>query len=58
MPKTALVAAFVAAAIEYPLAKKYPTTPSTGTFVRMAAVGALTYVSVVIAERLTKKETP
>jgi hypothetical protein len=55
---TALVAALIAAAIEYPLAKKYPTTPPTDTFVRMAAVGVLTYASITIAERLTKKETP
>jgi hypothetical protein len=56
--KPALVAALVSAAIEYPLGKRYPTTPPTNIVARMAAVAAITYVSILVAERLTKKETP
>lgn len=56
---TALVAALVSAAIEYPLGKRYPTTPPTNIVARMAAVGVLTYVSILVAVQLTKKkETP
>jgi hypothetical protein len=56
--KPALTAALVSAAIEYPLAKRYPTTPPTNIVARMAAVAAITYVSILVAEQLTKKETP
>jgi hypothetical protein len=54
----AVVAAFIAAALEYPLAVRYPTTPSTGTLTRMAVVGGVAFVSVLVAQRLAKKETP
>jgi hypothetical protein len=56
--KPAVVAALVSAAIEYPLAKKYPTSPPTNMLVRMAVTGMLTYVSILVAEQLTKRGTP
>lgn len=54
----ALTAALVSALVEYPLAKRYPTTPPTGMLVRMAVAGGMTLVAVLVAQRLTKKETP
>jgi hypothetical protein len=53
--KLALTAALVSAAIEYPLAKRYPTSPPTNLLVRMAVAGALTYVSIVVANRIVRK---
>ena len=38
----AIAAALVTAALEYPLSKRYPTTPPTGTLVRMAVAGVAT----------------
>jgi regulator of sirC expression with transglutaminase-like and TPR domain len=52
----AVTAAFVTAALELPLARQYPTTPPTGTLVRMAVAGGLTFVSILVAQRLSKKE--
>lgn len=56
----ALTAALVSALVEYPLAKRYPTTPPTNLAVRMAVAGGMTLVAVLVAQRLTssKKETP
>jgi hypothetical protein len=53
--KLAVTAAIISAAIEYPLAKRYPTSPPTNLLVRMAVAGALTYVSTIIAERILRK---
>ncbi|NCA16982.1 MAG: hypothetical protein EBS90_08040 [Betaproteobacteria bacterium] len=53
--KLALTAALVSAAIEYPLSKKYPTSPPTHTLIRMAVAGALTYASIVVARRIVRK---
>lgn len=54
----ALTAALVTAALELPLARRYPTVPPTGTLVRMAVAGGLTYVAVLVAQRLLQKDTP
>jgi regulator of sirC expression with transglutaminase-like and TPR domain len=54
----AATAALVTAALELPLSRQYPTVPPTGTLVRMAVAGGMTYVAVLVAQRLTKKETP
>jgi hypothetical protein len=56
--KLAITAALVTAALELPLSRQYPTVPPTGTLVRMAVAGGMTYVAVLVAQRLTKKETP
>jgi len=53
--KLAVTAALVSAMIEYPLARKYPTVPPTNVLVRMAVTGALTYVSIVVANRIVRK---
>lgn len=50
----ALAAALVSTVIEYPLAKRYPTSPPTNLAVRMAVVGGITLVAVLVAQRLTK----
>ena len=54
----ALTAALVTAALELPLSRQYPTVPPTGTLVRMAVAGGMTLVAVLVAQRLTKKDTP
>lgn len=54
----AVIAALVSAVVEYPLAKRYPTSPPTNTLARMAVAGGMTLVAVLVAQRLTKKETP
>lgn len=54
----ALTAALVTAALELPLSRKYPTVPPTGTLVRMAVAGGMTFVAVLVAQRIVKKETP
>jgi len=56
--KLAITAALVTAALELPLSRQYPTVPPTSTLVRMAVAGGMTYVAVLIAQRLTKKDTP
>jgi len=53
----AATAALVTAAIELPLAQRYPTVPPTSTLVRMAVAGGMTYVAVLVAQRLLKKDT-
>lgn len=54
----ALTAALVTAALELPLSRQYPTVPPTGTLVRMAVAGGMTYFAVLVAQRLTKKDAP
>ena len=48
----ALIAALVATVIEYPLAKRYPTTPPTGMLPRMLVAGGMTLVAVLVAQKL------
>lgn len=54
----ALAAALVSAVIEYPLSKRYPTTPPVDTLVRMAAAGGMTFVAVLVAQRLVDSGRP
>lgn len=51
----AIVAALVAAVFEYPLAKRFPTTPPTNIFVRMAVVGGMAFVASHVAQHITKR---
>jgi hypothetical protein len=51
----ALAAALVSTVIEYPLAKRYPTSPPTNIVARMAVAGGMTLLAVLIAQRLTRK---
>jgi len=52
--KLATGAALVAAAIEYPLGKKYPLATPVGLPVRMAVAGGLAFVGVLVASRFIK----
>ena len=54
----AIAAALVTAALEYPLSKRYPTTPPTGTLVRMAVAGGLTLVAVLVAQKILTPTPP
>ena len=54
----AVTAALVTAALEYPLSKRYPTTPPTGTLVRMAVAGGLTLVAVLVAQKILTPTAP
>jgi hypothetical protein len=57
----ALAAALVSTVIEYPLAKRYPTSPPTNLAVRMAVAGGMTLVAVLVAQKIlasTPKGTP
>lgn len=51
----AIIAALVAAAFEYPLAKRFPTTPRTNVAARMAVVGGMTFLATIITQQITKK---
>jgi hypothetical protein len=56
--KLAVTAALVTAALEYPLSKRYPTTPPTGTLVRMAVTGGVTLISVLVAQKILASTAP
>jgi hypothetical protein len=56
--KLALAAALVSTVIEYPLAKRYPTSPPTNIVTRMAVAGGMTLLAVLVAQHFTKKEAP
>lgn len=56
---TALKAALVVAALEYPISQYYKTVPPTNTIMRMAIAAAMAYAGVVVAQKfLTSSKTP
>ena len=53
--KLALGAAAVAAAIEYPLGKKFPLATPVSLPTRMAVAGGLAFIGVLVASRFIKE---
>lgn len=53
--KLATGAALVAAAIEYPLGRKFPLATPVSLPTRMAVAGALAFVGVMVAARFIKE---
>lgn len=53
--KLALGAAAVAAAIEYPLAKKFPLANPVSLSTRMAVAGGLAFIGVFVAAQFLKE---
>lgn len=54
----AIIAALVSAAFEYPLAKRFPTSPPTNIATRMLVAGSMTFLASLVTQQLTKKKTP
>ncbi len=54
----ALTAAFVVAAIEYPISQFYATVPKSNTSTRMTVAAGMAFVSVLIAGAILKNREP